>query len=241
MMQNIVIFLTACVNPHGMSNTLLVDPTVRLKQYLDAINFYIKHTDNNIVIVENSGYDLSRHFPSSKRTEFLSFDGNNYDKKLGKGYGEALIVEYALNNSFLLKKASAICKITGRNIVRDISKRVMMYESHVSQVIAMLDVKRKFLTAKCICCPTIFWTDYFLPNKQLINDSEHIFFENILYQSLKKWLTDGRELDWIILPIPVDGISGTSGKSVTVSLFNYCKMICSSSISFLFYKLFNKI
>ena len=39
--HRIVILLTACVNPNGMSKTVLQDVELRRKQYVNALNFYL--------------------------------------------------------------------------------------------------------------------------------------------------------------------------------------------------------
>ena len=241
MMQKITLLLTACVNPQGMSYTALNDPAQRLQQYIDAIKFYIEETSVNIVVVENTRYDLSKYFPSSNRLEFLSFYGNDYDKTLGKGYGEALIFDYAMTHSILLRNSEAICKITGRNKVLDIANRLKTYEAIREKVIAGVDIKRKFVGAKCICCPTIFWKEYFLVNKSLINDSKHSYFENVLYSSLKEWIKDGHRLSLIVTPIPIKGVSGTSAKELSMPFTVYLKCICGAFILNLYYKIFNRI
>lgn len=240
-MQKITILLTACINPQGMSYTALNNPATRLQQYIEAINFYIKETSTNIVVVENTDYDLGKHFDYSDRLEFLFFQGNNFDKKLGKGYGEGMIVEYALQHSKLLQNTEAICKITGRNTVVDIAKRLQRYAMLSEKVIANIDFKRKFVSAKCICCPTLFWKDYFLINRKMIDDSKHSYFENVLYYSLQNWIKGGHRLCVIIRPIPIKGISGTSAKELSISFSDYLKSVCSSVLLNLYYKCFNRL
>lgn len=103
--MNKVILLTACVNPNGMSNTAIQDIDIRKQQYKDAIDFYLRRTDYGIVFVENSSTDMSQGYcvPISKgRLEMITFEGNNYDRKLGKGYGEAMIIDYVFKHSRLL-------------------------------------------------------------------------------------------------------------------------------------------
>lgn len=93
--HRIVVLLTACVNPNGMSKTVLQDVELRRKQYVNALNFYLQETSLPICFVENTGFDMSCEFHSyidSGRLEYLCFKGNNYDKSLGKGYGEAVII-----------------------------------------------------------------------------------------------------------------------------------------------------
>ena len=103
-----ILFLTACVNPNGMAYTKLNNPEVRLQQYKDALDWYLDHTDMKILLVENSGTDISSSYQKQigeGRLEFLCFDGNNYDRFRGKGYGEAAIIAYGIAHSRLLKSA----------------------------------------------------------------------------------------------------------------------------------------
>lgn len=37
-----ILLLTACINPDGMPFTCLADVGVRKKQYIEALNFYLK-------------------------------------------------------------------------------------------------------------------------------------------------------------------------------------------------------
>lgn len=80
-----ILLLTACINPDGMPFTCLADVGVRKKQYIEALNFYLKNTTRKIVFVENSGTDISSSFKDFQhRIEFLCFDGILIREK-GKG------------------------------------------------------------------------------------------------------------------------------------------------------------
>ena len=39
-----ILLLTGCINPAGMSYTTLINPEERKKQYVDAIHFYLSKT-----------------------------------------------------------------------------------------------------------------------------------------------------------------------------------------------------
>lgn len=54
--------MTACVDPQGMSNTILQDKDLRKQQYIEALDFYLTKTDLPIVFVENSNTDFSNLF-----------------------------------------------------------------------------------------------------------------------------------------------------------------------------------
>ena len=53
--KNITLLLTACINPNGMSYTVLQDPNERKIQYEEALNYYLTKTKCKIVFVENTG------------------------------------------------------------------------------------------------------------------------------------------------------------------------------------------
>lgn len=121
----VVIVLTACVNPNGMSYTVLQDTTERKRQYVESLNYYLQTTLLPIVFIENSNTDFSNEFQSwidSGRLEYITFDGNTgFDKIKGKGYGEALMLLYAIEHSSMLRQSKHLLKITGRLQVQNIN------------------------------------------------------------------------------------------------------------------------
>lgn len=130
-----ILLLTACINPDGMPFTCLADVGVRKKQYIEALNFYLKNTTRKIVFVENSGTDISSSFKDFQhRIEFLCFDGNLcFDKRKGKGYGEALILEYAMAKSEFITDDVLIFKLTGRLQLININ-RLIHYMDKLSPI-----------------------------------------------------------------------------------------------------------
>lgn len=118
-----VLLLTACISPNGMSYTAVQNPMEREAAYLDALSYYIDNTRFRIVFCNNSGEDISSKVKDNEgRVEFLSYLGNDYDKSLGKGYGEFQIIEYAFEHSKLLLSCKRIVKITGKLKVKNLSE-----------------------------------------------------------------------------------------------------------------------
>lgn len=108
--------MTSTVNPapHLVN---LKDPRERLLQYLSSILTWIKKGPfDEIVFCDNSNtpFPIGRLESGGRRLEVLSFHGNNPSWVLGKGYGEQLILRHALEHSDLVRKASAVWKVTGR-------------------------------------------------------------------------------------------------------------------------------
>ena len=71
-----ILFLTACVNPKGMTYTKLSNPEIRLLQYKDALDWYLENTSMKILLVENSGYDFSDCYQKQIREGRLEFIGS---------------------------------------------------------------------------------------------------------------------------------------------------------------------
>lgn len=217
--MNTVLFLTACINPNGMTQTRLQDADERLRQYVTALQWYLFHTNLQIVFVENTGYDISDQFKQyidAGRLEVLTFNGNSYNKSLGKGYGEALIIMHGLENSRWLKNADHIIKITGRLICKNINRICCSYK-HLDTIYA---IKRKGPFGQMECQSQVmvvtkeFLNNYFLTGIEKLNDSKFYWFEHLLYDSIKDWVKDGHHYRYMWIPVKLEGQSGSTGNPI---------------------------
>lgn len=225
-MMGTILFLTACVNPKGMAYTKLSNPEVRLRQYREALDWYLANTDMKILMVENSGYDFSDSYQGQiarGRLEFLVFDGNNYNRSKGKGYGEALIIDYGMRHSNIIKNACAndlIVKVTGRLLCLNTQQLCKRY-CHANTVCSNIgkdDWNGNISNSQFVIAPISFWKDYFLPYRENIDDSARYHFEHLLYDSICSWKTAGnRHREFWLLPM-IKGISGTTGQNVMSSV-----------------------
>ena len=218
MNTNIAILLTACVNPEGMIYTKLQDPEIRKQHYLESLKFYIEKTVYKIVLIENSLYPLEneiRKYIDSGRLEYMTFDGNNFDKIKGKGYGEGLIIKYALENSAFIKKTDYIIKITGRLIIKNINKLIwssFLFYSKKQEYVFTDDILYNgqyiLIRSEFIIASKKFYSNYLLTNTSMINDSKGIIFERILVNSIISWKKDGYRHRLLMFPVFRQGISG---------------------------------
>lgn len=218
--DNVILFLTACINPGKMPNTILTDKNERQFQYENALKWYLQNTLFRILFVENSGTDISDKFLSyinENRLEILTFNGNHtFDPKLGKGFGERNIIEYAIGHSFFLSKKPRVIKISGRIIIHNINELVMNSSTVNNIYVNTLIVdKRIFASSKLFICPFNFLQDFFLHDSLSIDESRKIYFEHCLYVSCKRWVENkcGKQKEFY-LPILLEGVSGTSGKTL---------------------------
>ena len=214
-----ILFLTACVNPNGMAYTKLNNPEVRLRQYKEALDWYLDHTDMKILLVENSGCDFSAYYQrqiDEGRLEFLCFEGNNYDRSRGKGYGEASIMEYGIAHSRLLKACPPeiqIVKITGRLVCKNINVLCSRYRrtNTVYGQLSMDDWNGSIAVSQVVMGPLAFFSRCFLPRREEINDSLYRHFEHVLYDAIRDWRRAGNRFREFWIPPVMEGVSGTSG------------------------------
>lgn len=222
-----VILLTACINPNGMDYTVVQDPIIRRKQYCEALNYYLTKHDFKIVFVENSLYDMSLLYSdeiSKGSMEYLTFDGNRYNKELGKGYGEAKIIEYAFKNSEFIKQATCVIKITGRIIVKNLNTLWSLIRNKVDnrQDFVALSLYRDLIFADS----QIFFANHsfylkFLAHKDEINDSKNVFFEHILVSVLKAMLKNNLKVIDFPVAVRLDGFAGSTGIKYSSSIKSY--------------------
>lgn len=216
MVDRAVLFMTACINPGGMPETVLQDLNIRLDQYIRAVHYYLEETSFEILFVENSGYDISSHFEEtvqSGRLEVITFFGNGFNHSLGKGFGECLVVKEALKRSRMLKNASSIIKVSGRHIVSNIVSIACMSKQLVSSdtfVVCDINKKTRGANSDLFIASKDFY-ERLVSNIDLINESNGRWFEHALYESIDQYVKDGNEFQYLPLPLNQEGQSGSMG------------------------------
>ncbi len=215
--SSILLFLTGCIRPDNMGLTKLQDQEVRKKQYLEAIKYYWSKTDSNILFVENSGYDLSDDLPdevATGRLEILTFNGNGYQKELGKGYGEMKIIAHALGHSRLMKQHDFIFKITGRLKLLNL-KTYLDQCLQLPQAEVVVDLRQDITVAdsRCWGATRAFYEQKLLKYQEDINDSEGSYFEHVLCYACLEVIQCRQKLV-LFKSIPrFAGVSGTDNTS----------------------------
>ena len=202
-----VLLLTATISPNGMVNTVIQDWKERQSQYINAISYYISRYPYNIVVVENSGKDLSPYFSDAikmGRIEVLTFNMNSINRDLGKGYGEARILEYGFQHSALLKRSDCIIKISGRHIVQNLTKIIKISSFLIPPTVdfVICDINRHTHGAfsDCFIASSSFYEKYLIVEALQTDESRGYWFEHALYRSLYRAYKDG--MKFISMPFP---------------------------------------
>jgi hypothetical protein len=225
-LKDLLIFLPGCINPNGMSLTVLQDGNSRKQQCVDSIRFYLDKTDIPILFVENSGNDISYLFRQEiqiGRLEILTFKGNDYDKKLGKGYGEMLILEHASIFSHFFKSASFIFKITGRYKVLNIGSYINRYydNKNVFDLTCNFTKNLSYVDARFWGANPSFYTKILIKYKDMINDSKSMYFEHVLCKAAHEAIINGYKYSSLYHYPRYGGVSGTNGTTYNHSFRNW--------------------
>ena len=206
------VLLTASIDPKGCIRLKRSDPKIREQDYLKSLKLWLTKTKFKIVFCENSGYDLKNirelcnKYPG--RVEIIQFDGNNYPRHLGKGYGEFKIIEKAMNDSVFIKESENIIKVTGRVFIKNIYELVNSYD-YTSIVDFFVNVKVnpvKVYTVIFIFKREFF--NYFKLDADSMNDDKGIYFEYIFRDTLKIICDNGFKYS-LFKKVDYVGYSGT--------------------------------
>ena len=109
-----------------------------------------------------------------------------------------------------------IIKITGRYIVSNIVQ-ILSYTTNENYIYANISkINGRFLCdSRVFVAPISVLKEYFLPNKEMINDSLGCYFEHILYYSISLWQNNGGKVKEFRCPINFIGVTGSTGKMLS--------------------------
>jgi len=225
-----ILIITSTVNVNSFL-TVLVDPKIRLEQYVDSIAFYLNaKVIDKIVVCDNSEFDYSelKHLSelacaNNKEIEFLNFKGSvNQIQAKGKGFGEGEIMNYVLTHSKLfLKEEGSFFKVTGRLKVVNIDWVVKYLNPNVNYfnpVNLNPFVNLKKVDTRFYQCNKENFKYYFADCYASVNDSGGVFLEHVYYNKLIERKINFKSFG--ILPL-FYGISGSTGLLYKMSNFNF--------------------
>lgn len=192
-----VLLLTGCIDPKGMRFTARNDPAIRRKDYMDALHSWVYKSDfKHIVLCENSGADLSDFEEmvrgSGKEVDLISFVAPEFEEWKGKGYGELLIIQHAMEHSKLIHENSRIMKCTGRLFFSS-HKKYYNHGVHGDFDIS-LDVFRSLdeCDVRAFFGSYDFITKYLLPFKERLDERTEPMqnLEHVMGQAVFRALSD---------------------------------------------------
>jgi hypothetical protein len=177
------------------SSTL--NPDERYFQYIDTILYYITQSDfNNIVFCENSNHNIndqdmellhSLSLLYNKKLEFLCFAGNIQKTiELWYGYWDNECIDFACNNSDLLKLSQSWYKISGRYKCTNINTLI---QEHKNDSIYFFKWVNRSLFSVCTAlfkCNTIFYRENLYNVYDACSSLKPKSLESLYYYMLRK-------------------------------------------------------
>jgi hypothetical protein len=214
--KKICLLLSATVDVRGIVFMKRDNPRERFEDYRQALRRWVARNDfDKLIFVENSGYDISElreivdQSPLSKDSvEFLSFDGQDFPRELGKGYGETLNFQHALDNSEILSEDDRLIRSNGRYYVENMH---VFFEALQPPTEVLVDLRQylSYADATLLGGTVDFFRRYICPYGREVNDSMGHYMEHATARAVHRALADG--LVWRPFPEPpsVVGYSGT--------------------------------
>lgn len=241
--KKVAILLTGTVKPDNMTHTKIQDAEIRMNQYIDSIRFWLRTAKLPVIFVENSDTNLSQSFKqeiAKGSLEVLSFDGNNFDKRLGKGYGELNCLEYALANSKFYDDADFIFKITGRYKVLNFINFFKNY-TLTPDIDLIVDFKwnLSFCDSRFFGFVPSFINDFLLDYRSIINDSNGIFFEHILAKASLTAIANGYNFKPLVTLPRIEGYSASSGVKYNSNYLHWLRYKFNYDLKFRSFELGN--
>lgn len=191
------------------------NPLVRENDYINSLKRWVNDTNYSIIFCENSGYDIEKIkeiFKSciNRKTEVLQFDGQDFPRELGKGYGELSTIRYAIQHSKLIEKIDYLIKVNGRYFFKNIDV-ITKILSKDNDIYVMADLKRNMTWAdsRIFAFKSSFVINYLSKYQDMLNDSKGFYLEHALARAIHFAMSDGYK--WLPLPCKpiIIGYSGT--------------------------------
>jgi hypothetical protein len=194
------------------------DPAVRLRDYRTAITWWdglpASAGLDSIAVCENSGCRILREDGSDwNRIEVLSWDGQDFDRALGKGFGEMETLRTAIAKlAGDWQGHDWIIKCNGRYRVPSVVRFCRYLRQHPDLAL-VADMTRnqswcdsRFFAARLAC-----WQSHILPTGQRINDTAGYYFEHALAAAAHRLMADGGRFSLLPFIPAIHGASGSMG------------------------------
>ena len=207
------------------------DPKARLHDYKRALRHWLGCPEvRSAVVVENSGSDLSElreiaGEATGKNVEFLSFEAPEFDGSLGKGYGEMICLQHAVNHAELLARSPQFVKATGRYYMGNAARFLRFAESRRdAAIICDMLMNLTWADSRVFAGTTDFLREYLLPLRDEVNDSQGSNFEHVLARAVHACMA--RRGIWVEPPFPleVQGVSGSQDRGWQMGLKDRLKL-----------------
>jgi hypothetical protein len=222
-----LLLLTATIqpDPHAMGG--LRDPELRKNQYLYVLkHLTLKNTGiDRIIFCENSASDLRPFRDLNQRFSNGAVPLEIYEVPMprvffGKGWGESLMIRWALENIASIAEYDAFLKITGRYRVLNLKKIIKIIHRALAVQPNMKFVCQTFTHGNRPHAETVFfWSDrrfyvnHLLNSHDEVDDEKGVYIEHVLAKRLFQ-LSDRFKIGTLPVSLILKGLRGADSKPV---------------------------
>lgn len=215
--KEIAIVLTCTIDVKGISLMERSAVELRLADYQLALARWLDDPwVRNLIVVENSGYPLDAleaqvaAHKSGKTVEFLSFDGQDFPRQLGKGFGETRALTHVAMHSRVLASAGRFMKVNGRYYVPNVA-RVLSGMTAQTAVYFNINKSMTFADSR-VFGGDVDFLNYVCREGRSCDDSNGVWLEHALARAGLRAIADGKPWAFITTMPKIAGISGTENK-----------------------------
>jgi hypothetical protein len=221
LVPTLTLLLTATIDPRDCFFVSRRDPLVRLADYKAAFTKWIHDPYiSNIVLCENSGYDLDELKRIADRDNWRGKDVTILShvmpspKNRGKGYGDLGIIQ-AVISRMNFRAGDRILRVTGRYFVTNIASVLNdIAQNGGSDIITSKPRHQNtWIDSECYCGTRAFMEEYFCKRQHEIDDSRRIYIEHVLASSIREACADGLKHSVFTTSPLISGVSGTHNVS----------------------------
>lgn len=214
MNKDVVLLLTGTVNVGQTPNVLRASASERLDDYLASIQRWLNQGSfSKILFVENSDFDaneIRRNLVINHNKielEILTYNGSDYDPKLGKSYGEKEIIKYAFEHSRLLAGASGVVKVNGRYFVPKLSEVIKTLPESVD-ICGDLRPCFKFSDSRISYWSAFFYLRFLKSELDRVDERIGFYFEHALATAILRAVSERLRFQ-LMRPLLIVGYSGS--------------------------------
>lgn len=224
------LLISSCAFPNAPS-TALQNKDERIELTIKGIEAWLKIEPNiQIVICDGSGFDfgppLKARLPYAN-IECLAFqNSSDLVQKLGKGYGEGEIVEYALRHSKYLQACNYFAKCTAKLWVQNFHECLQDWNGqficdiHCSNVTKFKPFILNHLDTRFYISAKDFYLQNLIQTHAKVNEIQG----NSLEQCFKKVANDCKLTHYAFSkPVMICGVSGSTALTYKPTLMNNLK------------------
>jgi hypothetical protein len=207
--KNVSLVLLCNVDPKNVIHTKRKNIEDRISDFEKSLPFWLSlDLFKNIIIIENSNFkgDLfKKHIRQStnkKNIELMIYDGQKYNRKLGKGFGWYQQIDKVIKYSKKAKESEYFVIVTGRYIINNIEEMLLKTETPL-----MCDITKNlsFGFSPVTLFSKDFIKKYWLKFCSQTNDSKGKTMEHQQAKAILRAISD--DYKWQLPPVSADIIA----------------------------------